>query len=96
MGRLSGEMALAAAWVAALASSLSVLFIGEVLGQAPCILCWYQRTFMFPLAIVLGLGLWWQDRRAGRYGVVLSFFQLCWACSLPTLARGKRVERILR
>ena len=25
---------------------------------------------MFPLAIVLGLGLWWQDRRAGRYGAV--------------------------
>lgn len=71
-GGLAGEMALAAAWVVALAASLSVLFIGEVLGQEPCILCWYQRAFMFPLAIVLGLGLWWEDRRAGRYGVVLS------------------------
>ena len=73
MGRLSGEMALAAAWIVALASSLSVLFIGEVLGQEPCILCWYQRAFMFPLVIVLGFGLWWQDWRAGRYGVALSF-----------------------
>jgi disulfide bond formation protein DsbB len=72
MGRVSGETALAAAWIIALAASLAVLFIGEVLGQAPCILCWYQRAFMFPLAIVLGLGLWWQDRRAGRYGVALS------------------------
>ncbi len=27
---------------------------------------------MFPLAIVLGLGLWWQDAQAGRYGIVLS------------------------
>ena len=72
MGRFSGETALAAAWVVALAASLSVLFIGEVLGQEPCILCWYQRAFMFPLAIVLGLGLWWQDRRTGRYGIALS------------------------
>lgn len=69
--KLSGEIALAAAWVVALVASLSVLFIGEVLGQMPCILCWYQRAFMFPLAIVLGFGLWWQDPRVGRYGVVL-------------------------
>lgn len=73
IGRCLGETALAAAWIVALAASLSVLFIGEVLGQEPCILCWYQRAFMFPLAIILGFGLWWQDRRAGRYGVVLSF-----------------------
>lgn len=70
--RISGEPALAAAWGVALAASLAVLFIGEVMGQEPCILCWYQRAFMFPLAIILGLGLWWQDRRAGRYGVALS------------------------
>ncbi|MEQ9447801.1 MAG: disulfide bond formation protein B [Rhodospirillaceae bacterium] len=72
MERFCGETALTAAWVIALAASLSVLFIGEVLGQEPCILCWYQRAFMFPLVIVLGLGLWWQDRRVGRYGVALS------------------------
>ena len=72
MPKLSNDAALAAAWTVALFASLSVLFIGEVLGQMPCLLCWYQRAFMFPLAIVLGLGLWWQDARAGRYGVVLA------------------------
>lgn len=72
MRRVRGDTALAAAWGVALAASLAVLFIGEVLGQMPCILCWYQRAFMFPLAIILGLGLWWQDPRVGRYGVVLS------------------------
>ena len=34
--------------------------------------CWFQRAFMFPLAIVLGLGLWWQDPPVGRYGVALA------------------------
>lgn len=72
MTRLSGETALVLAWIIALISSLAVLFIGEVLGQTPCVLCWFQRAFMFPLAIVLGLGLWWQDSRVGRYGVALA------------------------
>ena len=72
MSRLSGESALGLAWTIALVASLAVLFIGEVLGQTPCLLCWFQRAFMFPLVIVLGLGLWWQDRLVGRYGVALA------------------------
>lgn len=72
MRRISGETALVLAWIVALAASLSVLFIGEVLGQTPCNLCWFQRAFMFPLAIVLGLGLWWRDPRIGRYGIILA------------------------
>ena len=72
MPRFSLELALTLAWIVALTASLSVLFIGEVLGQMPCLLCWYQRAFMFPLAIILGLGLCWQDHRVGRYGIVLA------------------------
>lgn len=72
MIRLPKETALGLAWMLALFSSLAVLFIGEVLGQTPCLLCWFQRAFMFPLAIILGLGLWWQDWRVGRYGVALA------------------------
>ena len=70
--RLSSDAALALAWTVALAASLAVLFIGEVLGQTPCDLCWFQRAFMFPLAIILGSGVWWQDRTVGRYGIALA------------------------
>lgn len=69
---ISKDTALIGAWIVALTSSLSVLYIGEVIGQAPCNLCWFQRAFMFPLAVVLGLGLWWQDDRVGRYGIALA------------------------
>ena len=69
---MSKETALVGAWIVALISSLAVLYIGEILGQAPCNLCWFQRAFMFPLAVVLGLGIWWQDDRVGRYGIVLA------------------------
>ena len=50
-----GFAALYIAWAIALAATLGALFIGEVLGQAPCHLCWYQRIAMFPLALILGL-----------------------------------------
>jgi len=69
---ITKDTALAGAWIIALASSLAVLYIGEVLAQAPCNLCWFQRAFMFPLAVVLGLGLWFEDHRVGRYGVALA------------------------
>ncbi|WP_050605685.1 disulfide bond formation protein B [Ruegeria sp. 6PALISEP08] len=72
MSRFSKDTLLGLAWAIALVASLSVLFIGEILGQMPCVLCWFQRAFMFPLAIVLGLGLWWQDQNVGRYGIALA------------------------
>lgn len=72
MDSLRGETSLWLAWLVSLVASLSVLFIGEVLGQTPCSLCWFQRAFMFPLTVLLGLGLWWGDLKIGRYGVVLA------------------------
>lgn len=52
------------AWAVALVATLGALFIGEVMGQAPCVLCWYQRIAMFPLVITLGVGAFLSDRNA--------------------------------
>ncbi|MET0171257.1 MAG: disulfide bond formation protein B [Agrobacterium vaccinii] len=60
------------AWVVALAASLGALFIGEVMGQTPCVLCWYQRAFMFPLAFVLAVAAFRTDRDIWRYALPLS------------------------
>ncbi len=60
------------AWIVALTATLGALFIGEVLGKEPCSLCWYQRAFMFPIAVILGLGLWVDDRLVGRYALALA------------------------
>lgn len=70
--RAGQETCLFAAWLLAFAATLAVLFIGEVLGQTPCNLCWFQRAFMFPLPVVLGLALWWNDPGGARYGVALA------------------------
>lgn len=51
------------AWAVALLATLGALFIGEVMGQGPCVLCWYQRIAMFPLVITLGVGAFISDQK---------------------------------
>ncbi len=63
---------LLAAWVISLAATLGALFIGEVMGQAPCNLCWHQRVFMFPLAIILLVACITSDARIWRYALPLA------------------------
>jgi disulfide bond formation protein DsbB len=57
------HVALLAAWVAMCGS----LFFSEVLGWPPCELCWYQRILMYPLAIVLGVGILRRDDKLHYY-----------------------------
>lgn len=67
-----GFAALYIAWAIALAATLGALFIGEVLGQAPCHLCWYQRIAMFPLTLILGLATLSGDLGIRRYALPLA------------------------
>lgn len=60
------------AWVVALFATLGAIFIGEVLGQTPCVLCWYQRIAMFPLAWILGVACLTNDQLIVRYALPLS------------------------
>ena len=59
-------------WVVATGASLGSLFFSEVMELPPCSLCWYQRTFMFPLAIVLLVGVLTSDPRCTRYALPLA------------------------
>lgn len=60
------------AWIMALVSTLAALFIGEVMGQLPCDLCWHQRVFMFPLVAVLGTALLRSDAGDWLYALPLA------------------------
>ncbi|MER8476710.1 disulfide bond formation protein B [Mesorhizobium sp. M1163] len=61
-----------AAFAVSLAASLAVLFVGEVMGQVPCNLCWFQRAFMFPLAIILAIAAFRSDAAVWIYAVPLA------------------------
>lgn len=59
-------------WLVAASSTLGALFFSEVMGLPPCVLCWYQRIFMFPLVILLPFGLLPFDPGIVRYALALS------------------------
>jgi disulfide bond formation protein DsbB len=61
-----------ASWLLAAGATLGSLFFSEVMELPPCSLCWMQRVFMFPLAIILLIGLFPFDARVARYGLPLS------------------------
>ena len=60
------------AWLIAAASTLGALFLGEVMHLPACVLCWYQRIFMFPLALILPIGMFPFDRKVIRYALPLA------------------------
>jgi disulfide bond formation protein DsbB len=60
------------AWLVATLATLGALFLGEVMHLPPCVLCWYQRICMFPLALILAIGLFPWDRKVIRYALPLA------------------------
>ena len=76
------------AWLVATTATLGALFLGEVMGMTPCVLCWYQRIFMFPLAIILGIACFADDRRGAVYGLALALGGLAMAGYHTLLVAG--------
>ncbi|WP_416358067.1 disulfide bond formation protein B [Aureimonas phyllosphaerae] len=83
-----------AAWVVALVATLGALFVGEIMGQAPCVLCWYQRIAMFPLAILLGVAAFRGDRGVRVYALPLALAGLAIAAFHGLLYAGIVSEAI--
>ena len=75
-------------WLVALVSTLSALFIGEVMGQPPCVLCWFQRAFMFPLAVILAIACYRSDFTVWRYALPLTAIGAALAFVQPCMATG--------
>jgi len=61
-------------WVVALLGCGASLYYGEILMIEPCRMCWYQRMALFPLALILGIAAYRNDRSAVRYAIPLAVF----------------------
>ncbi|NGX28654.1 MAG: Disulfide bond formation protein C [Candidatus Anoxychlamydiales bacterium] len=59
------------AWLVALVATIGSLFVSEILNIKPCVFCWYQRVFMFPLVIILGIAAYKNDAKIIPY--IISF-----------------------
>jgi disulfide bond formation protein DsbB len=53
-------------------ATVGSLFFSEIMKLPPCDLCWYQRAFIYPQAVLFGLALWKNDRRVVNYILPLS------------------------
>ena len=82
------------AWLVASVSTLGALFLGEVMGYTPCMLCWYQRICMFPLVLILAAGLFPFDRRVVRYALPLALAGWLLAIFHWAVASGLVPERV--
>jgi disulfide bond formation protein DsbB len=74
-------------WLAFLVTAIATggsLFLSEVANFIPCELCWFQRIFMYPLAIVTLLAAIANDHRIARY-----------LLPLPVIGAGISVYHIL-
>lgn len=63
-------------WIAAIFATLGSLYFSEVMHFIPCTLCWYQRIFMYPLAIILGIAVYRNDTEIYKYVLPLSIIGL--------------------
>ena len=59
-------------WLIASVSTLGSLFFSHVMEFAPCVLCWYQRIFLFPLVLVLAAGLFPFDGKVVKFALPLA------------------------
>lgn len=75
-------------WAIASISTLGALFFSEIMELPPCVLCWYQRIFMFPLVLILPLGLFPYDAKVIRYALPLTLAGWAIACFQVLLVAG--------
>ncbi|MBX0328943.1 disulfide bond formation protein B [Oscillochloris sp. ZM17-4] len=75
MGGLVGLLTASCRHIALLAAMVATcgsLFFSDMLGWLPCQLCWYQRILMYPLTVILAVGILRRDRGLHWYALPLS------------------------
>ncbi|WP_186579136.1 disulfide oxidoreductase [Aquibacillus kalidii] len=60
------------AWIISIIATLGSLYFSEVKQFIPCELCWFQRIFMYPLPIILGIAYYRQNKEVAYYILPLS------------------------
>jgi disulfide bond formation protein DsbB len=67
------ENAIYLAWLIALIGFCASVFYGEILGNPPCPLCWYQRIALFPLVVLLGIAAYRKESVIIPYVIPIVF-----------------------
>lgn len=57
-------------------ATVGSLYFSNMLGYEPCRLCWFQRIFMYPLVLILGVGILFEDDNVTDYALPLTMIGL--------------------
>jgi disulfide bond formation protein DsbB len=60
------------AFAPALTAMFGSLYYSEIAGFVPCTLCWYQRILMYPLSLIIVVGILKQDEYLPNYALPFS------------------------
>ncbi len=88
------EYLLHLAWLIALTGMVGSLFFSEVMDLPPCVLCWYQRIAMYPLVLIIAVGIILRDPRVKLYALPLSLIGLVIAAYHNLLYYGMITEAL--
>ncbi|MFC8057271.1 disulfide bond formation protein B [Bacillus cereus] len=71
------------AWMIATSTTVISLVFSEWMKLPPCDLCWYQRMAMYPLVLILGIGMFRKDPYVSTYafpfvciGLLIAVYQI--------------------
>lgn len=67
-----GRNFLILSFLASLSAAVGSLIYSNIIGYAPCELCWLQRIFMYSQVVILAVALAKKDKRAADYLIALS------------------------
>lgn len=71
---LIGKWGLWLGFLLTLGAMVMSLYYSEVLGFAPCGLCWAMRIFMYSQVVLFAVAIWKKDRHIADYSIALSIF----------------------
>lgn len=65
------------AWAVSVIATFGSLYFSEIMKFIPCELCWYQRIFMYPLVVLMGMAVVRKDYSLSVYVLPLSIIGGC-------------------
>jgi disulfide bond formation protein DsbB len=100
-----GKYALTLGLTTALAAIVGSLWYSEVMGYEPCLLCWWQRVFIYPSFVLFLIAINRKDRNifnyilplsiiAGIIGAYQSYVNLGGSSVLPCTAAGSACSKV--
>lgn len=71
------------AWLQSIIATSGSLYFSEFRHFTPCILCWYQRILMYPLVLIIAIGILRKDTKLFLYvlpmsilGLIIAFYHI--------------------